>query len=179
VIDDQYDPTAESADPSMPEKHYGPSFTQLAPIQAQPEPNAPQLTQEQAEWLSWRLSTNTDAQAIAQMTRGAEDPMASMKLELQVENWMREHDFRAAYDAIRYDKRLGFQSITAAYLPMAARALARNMNCGNPKIELQAVQLLLRAHGMLVDTVKKDDPGAVQNLIELLRQRVPVKSLES
>ena len=128
------------------------------------ETSFPNLTREQAFFLSWVLDGN-----------GVERTVELFSEEFgtlpEVEKWMLEDDFRRAVELSTTDRKQLMRAMALALAGSSFRALAWMMDQPSAAAKEKAVTLLLRMHGMLIDKVRRDSPSQFRELLERLRKR--------
>jgi len=126
------------------------------------------LTERQLVWVAHRLSQADDLYACA--ASGVEPD--------EVIEWRNDPDFSAFLERSLRDKSGNFRPLTENLLPIATRTLYDLLANGNNRERQRALSQLMKIHGFEVQTVRKEDPEAIQDLLSRLRQPVPVEVVD-
>ena len=130
----------------------------------------PNLTRDQAIYLSFLLEGATDAAAL----EGFALSQARELTPLQVAAWEGTSAFQEALELLRSDRKTLFHALTYTLFGAAFRAISRLLDSEKASDIERGVVLQARLHGMLIDRVKNEDPSAVRLLLSKLKERKPV-----
>lgn len=128
------------------------------------ELSLPNLTREQAFFLSWVLDGNGPERTIELFEK-------EFEALPEVEAWMQEEGFRAAVELSTTDRKQLIRAMALALAGSSFRALAWMMEQPSASAKEKAVTLMLRMHGMLIDKVRRDSPNQFRELLDKLRKR--------
>lgn len=139
--------------------------TSLAPLDSislaqppAPEETFTHLTERQFEWLSFRLGTDTDADACEAVTL---DP-------LEVSAWRGDPAFEAVYQRALENKREAFRVLGTHMLPKALRVINKLLDLPSVKANQIGLQLLLKTQALL-DQPQHDQADRIVQLLDVLR----------
>lgn len=130
----------------------------------------PSITEPQFIWLSHRLGTRTDEEACALTYAESETPIDLP----EVEQWRRDPVFESVYQDMLKNKREAFKYLITQMNGKALRVLWGLLHSSRERAQVQGLQLLLRAQGLLIDKVQTTDPEAIHDLMAQLRAPRPV-----
>lgn len=130
--------------------------------------NVPRVTEEQFEWLAWRLGVVDD--------QAANDATGTPPALLEA--WKADPEFVALYQICESDPRAGFRMLGGSLLPKALRTIYGLLNSDSPKVQEKGLNYLLRTQGLLIDKPPTVDPDALGRLIEQLRAPQPAQIID-
>jgi len=108
----------------------------------------PFLTEDQVEWIAWRISVESDAEANELMaTDTGPWPQST------VDRWRQNPQFKAIEEISKGNKREGFKILGTHLLPLALRQCLMLMNSSTEKSVVEGLKLFLRTQAMLIDKV--------------------------
>lgn len=123
----------------------------------------PHLTERQLLWITFRLGMANDM-----------DACNATKVDPQeVLDWRADPAFNDYMTSCLGNKRTAFRGLMTHMLPKAARALDRLLESTNERSLEKGIALALRLQGLLVDTVRHEDPDAIRKLLEQLNSVTP------
>jgi len=134
-------------------------------------PVVPQLTSDQALFLSFLMESNDLATATKKYNDQAETPA-------DLEAWAGDEQFQEALVLMRENRRMLFHALTFALFGRAFRGIAELMAMPTAAAKEKGILLLMRIHGMLIDKVKIQDPTETRSLLQELRRQMPVSVVE-
>jgi hypothetical protein len=122
------------------------------------------VSEAQVRWLSYRLGCETDREACA-LTSAGDAPVDLVA----VRRWKRNEEFAKLYREGLGNKREGFRALSGQLLPKALRVLTELLDSEHERTRVQALTLLFRTNGMLIDKAQVADPDALAALVAALR----------
>lgn len=123
----------------------------------------PFITDQQLWWLMHRLGVDSD-QAACRETDIDLDVLTA---------WLADPQFRGVYEEALTNKREAFRVLTTHMLPKAMKVIWGLLASPRENSQIRGLNLLLRTQALLIDKVQTHDPEAFDQLVALLRERVP------
>jgi hypothetical protein len=138
------------------------------------------LSDDQIRWLGERLQVTSDMDACMRLEaldrRGDDGPTFLEWLDT-VESWRANPAFQETYNYCMANRREAFKVLTGSMLPKAALRVYAMLDDPKASVRLKAAELVMRAHGLLIDravTITKDE---VADLREQLMRPVELPKL--
>jgi hypothetical protein len=137
----------------------------------------PNITEDQFEWLSYRMSHADDTAAWYAWATDLKDTQPPVDL-FGINVWRQDPSFAAIEQIALGNKREGFRLLSVHLAGKALRRLNGMLDSSDPKIVLRALTLWERTMGLLVDKVTLVSKDELQRLTERLMTPVSVTPIE-
>lgn len=116
------------------------------------------LTEQQFEWLTWRMGVATDDEACE---------LSSIDQSL-VDTWMADPEFVQIRQESMENKREAFRYLSSQLIPKTLRTINALLDADSISAQVKGVNLLLRAQGLLIDKRVVADADSISRLREAL-----------
>lgn len=132
---------------------------------------APPLDERQRTWVLHRIGARDDFEAL----ECANVDLAARKLDpidpVEISRWRDDPGMDEFITRVRTDPAGGFRGLVATGLGEVGLVLFGLLREADPKVRTRAVTLALRTQGLLVDTVRHEDPAALERLLTRLNEQ--------
>lgn len=128
----------------------------------------PHVTEQQFEFLSWRVGTATDEEAC---TYAEIDPDLLL-------DWLMDPNFVAVYETCLANKREGLKLLSVHLNGKVLRVINRMLSSSSEKSQKEAANMLIRIQGLYVDKTQGVDRDAITRLMEEIMRPKPATVLD-